>query len=86
MKSARVQPPLRTGECSQFVAKEFQLRILHFVTQKMHTYEICSRKDKRGGNLIADALRFGQLCWMSVSLTILQLFVILRCQRISATF
>jgi hypothetical protein len=48
-------------ECSQFVAKGFQLRILHFVTQKMHTYEICSRKDKRGFDLISDALAFGTL-------------------------
>jgi hypothetical protein len=48
-------------ECSQFVAKEFQLRILHFVTQKMHTYEIYSRKEKCGVNLISDALAFGRL-------------------------
>jgi hypothetical protein len=37
-------------------------------------------------DLISDALPFGRLCWMSVTLTVLQLFVILRCQRISATF
>ena len=41
-------PPLRTAECSQFAAKEFQPEILHFVTQKMHASEIRLRKDKRG--------------------------------------
>jgi hypothetical protein len=29
--------------------------------QKMHTYEICSRKDRRGFDLISDALPFGRL-------------------------
>jgi len=48
-------------ECSQFAAKEFQLRIVHFVTQKMHSYEICSHKDKCGVNLISDALPCGRL-------------------------
>jgi len=54
-------------ECSQFVAKEFQLRILHFVTQKMHTYEICSRKDRRGVDLISDALPFGRLWYADLN-------------------
>jgi hypothetical protein len=56
--SNRLSAPV---ECSQFVAKEFQLRARHFVTQKMHTYEICSCKDKCGFDLISDALPFGRL-------------------------
>jgi hypothetical protein len=55
------------SKCPQFVAREFQLGILHFVTQKMHTYEICSRKDKCGVNLISDALPFGGLWYVEVS-------------------
>jgi hypothetical protein len=54
MKSARRSgPPLRTGECPQLLPKEIQPRILHFVTQKMHSYEIRSYKDKRAVNFIA---------------------------------
>jgi hypothetical protein len=49
------------GECSQFVAKAFQPKILHFVTQERHIYEIYSRKDKCGVDLISDALSFGRL-------------------------
>ena len=31
--------------------------------QPMHTYEVCLRKDKRGFDLIFDALSFGRLCY-----------------------
>jgi hypothetical protein len=62
--SNRLSAPV---ECSQFVAKEFQLRTRHFVTQKMNTCEICSRKDKCGVNLISDALPRGRLIGMPQS-------------------
>jgi hypothetical protein len=54
------------GECSQFVAKAFQPKILHFVTQKMHIYEIYSRKDKCGVDLISEALPFGRLLYTEI--------------------
>jgi hypothetical protein len=50
------------AECSQFVAKEFQSGILHFVTQKkMRIYEVRPRKAKRGVDLVSDALPFRRL-------------------------
>jgi hypothetical protein len=68
--SNRLSAPV---ECSQFVAEGFQLRILHFVTQKMHTYEICSRKDKCSVNLISDALPLaGSLECLKIRRNILQ--------------
>ena len=38
--------PLRTAECPQFAAEEFQPGILDFVSQKMHACGIRWRKDK----------------------------------------
>jgi hypothetical protein len=43
-------------------------RILHFVSQKLHIYEVRPRKDKRGVNLISDALPFGGLWYAEPSL------------------
>jgi hypothetical protein len=31
------------------------------MTRSQHVYEVCPRKDKRGGDLISDALPFGRL-------------------------
>jgi hypothetical protein len=54
-------PPLRTAECPQFAAKQFQPGILDFVPQKMHACRVCPRKEKCGFDLISDALPFGRL-------------------------
>jgi hypothetical protein len=58
VSNTRLSAPL---SARSLLPKEFQPRILHFVTQKMHVYEVRPGRDKRGVDLISDALPFGRL-------------------------